>query len=111
MIRFISTNIWIKNCYFCVFFAELSNLIAKIRGGKLKEFNIQAELYKAPSSIHAQCIDPSLCKKEIISMYFESSRSGGGRVKDVQLLGNGEAIITFEDPTGTKLGKIHTSYS
>ena len=66
----------------------------------MKGSYIQAELYKAPSCIRVQNIDTNRYDAELITYYFESPRSGGGKVQDVQLLGNGEAVVTFEDPTG-----------
>jgi hypothetical protein len=43
--------------------------------------------------------------KEYISMYFEttSKRSGGGPVETIQMLGEGEVIITFKDHKGMYL--------
>ena len=82
------------------YITELADLIVKIGKGKWKEVHIQAELYKAPSCIYLKYIDTKRYDEDIISMYFESSRSKGGKVEQVQLLGNGEAVVTFEDPTG-----------
>lgn len=68
----------------------------------MKGSYIQAEIYKAPSCILVQNIDPKRYDKEIIALYFEHPKSGGGEgeVQDVELLGNGEAVVTFKDPTG-----------
>ena len=84
----------------CCYTTELTDLIANIGKGKWKGHHIQAELYKAPSCICLKYIDTKRYDEEFISMYFESPRSKGGKVKEVQLLGNGEAVVTFENATG-----------
>ena len=80
--------------------AELLELIDKIGNAKVKGSYIQAEIYKAPSCIWVTNINTNHYDVDFITLYFESPRSGGGEVQNVQLLGNGEAIVTFKDPKG-----------
>ena len=95
-------------CVCVCFVTELADLIASIGKGKWKGLHIQAEPYKAPSCICLKYIDTKRYDEDLISMYFESPRSKGGKVKQVQLLGNGEAVVTFEDATGISILAIIT---
>ena len=80
---------------------ELSEMIAKIGGSKpLKGVKLEAELCRIASSIRISNISKHY-DEEFIQMYFESQKkSGGGEVTSVELLGNGVAVVAFEDPKG-----------
>lgn len=75
-------------------------MISKIGSKSLKGVTVQAELCKVASSIRVRNVTKHY-DEDYFEMYFESSkRSGGGDVASIQLLGNGEAIVTFKDPKG-----------
>ena len=77
-------------------------MILRIQSNPLKEAVIKAELYKVCTSVKLSSITKHY-SEEFISLYFESKRSGGGenkKVTKVELHGNGEAIVTFENPDG-----------
>lgn len=39
--------------------------------------------------------------RDLLELYFENRRSGGGRVRDVRLLPGGRgAVVTFQEPAG-----------
>ena len=92
----------------CCFHVELLELVEKIQSKSLKKSQpvyIRAELCKVTKSIRISNVVKRY-DEDFLTMYFSSpSRSGGGDcVETVQLLGNGEAIITFTNPQGT----LHT---
>jgi len=75
-------------------------MISKIGSKSLKGVTVQAELCQVASSIRVQNVTKHY-DEEYFEMYFESyKRSGGGEVASIQLLGNGEAVVTFKDPKG-----------
>ena len=76
-------------------------MISKIGSKSLKGVTVQAELCKVASSIRVRNATRHY-DEEYFEMYFESSkRSGGGELASIpQLLGNGEAVVTFKDPKG-----------
>lgn len=88
-------------------FTDLADLITRIASRPLKGVTIQAQLCKISSSIRIRNISNHY-DDEFIPMYFESrKRSGGGDVASFELLGNGEAVVTFKDPEGiTKISKF-----
>lgn len=62
---------------------------------------IEVELYKACTTIQISNATEHY-DEDFIQMYFESHRkSGGGTVTHVEMLGNGEATVTFQDPKGS----------
>ena len=78
-------------------------MIAKLKSKQLKGACIEAELCRVTSSIRV-CNITEHYEEDYIQMYFENSRkSGGGEVTSVELLGNGEVVVTFNDPKGKKL--------
>ena len=62
---------------------------------------LRVTLYEVCRSIQIHSITEHY-DKDYISMYFEktSKLSGGSAVESVQMLGEGEVIITFEDHKG-----------
>ena len=81
-------------------------MIAKLKSKPLKSACIEAELCQVTSSIRVSNITQRY-EEDFIQMYFENPRkSGGGEVTSVELLGNGEAVVTFNDPKGKKLRYI-----
>ena len=61
---------------------------------------LQVEIFQQPSTIHIWNITEHY-DEEHLRYYFESAkRSGGGKIKSLQLLGNGQAIIAFQDQSG-----------
>ena len=75
-------------------------MISKIESKALKGASLQAELCKVVNSIRVREVTKNYME-EYFQLYFESpNKSGGGLVTSVKLLGNGEAIVTFQDPRG-----------
>ena len=75
-------------------------MISKIESKALKGANLQAELCKVVNSIRVREVTKNYIE-EYFLLYFENpNKSGGGLVTSVKLLGNGEAIVTFQDPRG-----------
>ena len=69
----------------------------------MKGVTLQPELYKVCDSIRLHNVSiGGHYTDEYMQLYFESGRSGGGQktVRSVELLGNGEAVVVFEDPKG-----------
>ena len=79
---------------------DLVEMTSKIGSKALKEVYLQAELCKVINSIRIQEVTNNYTE-EFFQLYFENpKKSGGGKVTSIQLLGNGEAIVTFQDPRG-----------
>ena len=80
-------------------------MISRIHSKPLKGATIKAELYKVCTSIRlANVTESSHYSEEFMALYFESKNSGGGdqkKVNKVELLGNGAAVVFFDDPEGT----------
>lgn len=75
-------------------------MMTKLESKPLKNVTFQAELYNICHSIRVRGITKNY-DEEVLSMYFENpKRSGGGDVEAVELLGDGEAIVTFQDSKG-----------
>lgn len=73
----------------------------KIQSNKLKHATFTAELVEISSSILVQNIEcEDFYDEEFIMLYFSSKKSGGRNVKEVCLVGNGKAIVTFADSEG-----------
>ncbi|NXF01628.1 PAR14 polymerase, partial [Smithornis capensis] len=67
---------------------------------RVKEFRITAKLLELTQTIKAENL-PDNISIDYITVYFESVRSGGGPVSDVQLFPEeNSAIITFCDQKG-----------
>ena len=80
-------------------------MISQIRSKPLRGATIKAELYKVCTSIRLANVTESFrYSEEFMTLYFESKNSGGRdqkKVSKVELLGNGAAIVFFDDPEGT----------
>ena len=75
-------------------------MISKIESKALKGANLQAELCKVVNSIRVREVTKNYTE-DYFQLYFENpDKSVGGHVTSVKLLGNGEAIVTFQDPRG-----------
>ena len=75
-------------------------MISKIESKALKGASLQAELCKVVNSIRVREVTKNYTE-DYFQLYFENpKKSGGGHVTSVKLLGNGEAIVTFQDPRG-----------
>ena len=80
--------------------ADLVEMTSKIGSKTLKGVILQAELCKVVNSTRVQMITKNYTE-EFFQLYFENSeKSGGGKLTSINLLGNGEAIVTFHDPRG-----------
>ena len=79
-----------------------------LQSRRIKQGNVTAVLYEVCRSVVINNITDHY-EEEYLSMYFETSeKSGGGRVENVHMLGEGEVIIVFEDPKGTAVfGQPH----
>ncbi|NWI42240.1 PAR14 polymerase, partial [Picathartes gymnocephalus] len=67
---------------------------------KVREFKMTARLLESTQTIKAENL-PDNISTDYLTVYFESTRSGGGPVSDVQLFPKeNSAIITFCDHKG-----------
>ncbi|NXR59555.1 PAR14 polymerase, partial [Rhadina sibilatrix] len=67
---------------------------------RIREFKMTARLLESTQTIKAENLPDSI-STEYLTVYFESARSGGGPVSDVQLFPEeNSAIITFCDHKG-----------
>ncbi|XP_078538549.1 protein mono-ADP-ribosyltransferase PARP14-like [Lissotriton helveticus] len=67
------------------------------QSARVKSHGITARLLECTKSIKVEDLPPDVCT-EFLSIYFESSKHGGGRVADVQSLPEEDsAIVTFFD--------------
>ncbi|NXN00943.1 PAR14 polymerase, partial [Sylvia borin] len=67
---------------------------------RIREFKMTARLLESTQTIKAENLPDSI-STDYLTVYFESTRNGGGPVSDVQLLpGENSAIITFCDHKG-----------
>lgn len=76
-------------------------MISRIQSKPMRGVTLQVELYKVCDSIRVSNVTiGSHYTEDYMWLYFESAKSGGGQktVKSVELLGNGEAVVVFEDP-------------
>ena len=86
----------------CIY-AGLVEMTSKIGSKTLKGVYLQAELCKVVNSIRVREVTKNY-DDEFFQLYFENpKKSGGGKVTSINLLGNGEAIVTFQDPRGMLL--------
>ena len=86
---------------------DLVEMTSKIGSKPLKGVILQAELCKVVNSIRVREVTKNYTE-DYFQLYFEShKRSGGGPVTSVQLLGNGEAIVTFQGPRGMLFWNIN----
>ena len=73
----------------------------KINSNKLKQATLTAQLVKVACSVLVKNILSADIDEEFLELYFNNSKlSGGCNVQDVQLIGGGMAVITFEDHKG-----------
>ena len=77
-------------------------MCGKLQSAKIKKTTLRAELVEISSSIlveNIECSDDDA--EDFLSLYFNDVRkSGGTDVKDVHIIENGRAIVTFTDPKG-----------
>ena len=84
-------------------YADLVEMTSKIESKTLKGVYLQAELCKVINSIRVREVTKNYTD-EFFQLYFENpEKSGGGKVTSINLLGNGEAVVTFQDPRGMLL--------
>ena len=70
--------------------------------GRYQNLRSEDEGGEIPSAtVEVSNINP-LTSEEMVEMYFESKRSGGGPIVST-VLKDGTAVITFEDPTGNHI--------
>ena len=81
----------------------LSEMVAKLKSKQMRGACIEAELCRVTSSIRVSNITEHY-EEDYLRVYFENPMtSGGGKVTSVELLGNGQAVVIFNDPKGKKL--------
>ena len=79
-------------------FTELQTMIKNLQSRPVKkEAILHVTLYEVCRSIQIHNITEHY-EEDYILMYFE--RSSGGTVEDIQMLGEGEVILTFKDHKG-----------
>ncbi len=79
-------------------------MISSILEKPLRKAKVEAELYKVCSSIRISNVTRSdHYDDDFLSLYFESKISSEGVevVQRVELLGNGEAVVSFKNAKGT----------
>ena len=74
-------------------------MLNKLQAKPLKQRPISAVLYEECKSIQIQNITKHY-EEEFLHMYFESSKSGGGPVEAIHMLGEGQVLVFFKDPKG-----------
>ena len=85
-------------------YAGLVEMTSKIASKTLKGVYLQAELCKVTNTIRVREVTKNYYD-EFFQLYFENpKKSGGGKVTSINLLGNGEATVTFQDPRGMLFG-------
>ena len=86
--------------YITCMHTDLVEMTSKIGSKPLKGVILQAELCKVINSIRVREVTKNYTE-DYFQLYFETPKqSGGGKVTSINLLGNGEAIVTFQDPRG-----------
>ncbi|KAG9355470.1 hypothetical protein JZ751_000308 [Albula glossodonta] len=75
---------------------ELQRMYAKISARQLDRATIHPEQIEQTSSILVENLKPSI-SEDVLTLYFENRRRGGGEVKEVCMLADGIAKITFLD--------------
>ncbi|KFP03388.1 Poly [ADP-ribose] polymerase 14, partial [Calypte anna] len=80
---------------------DIEEFVRKCRQHKtIKEQKITARILEQTQSIKAENL-PDSVSRGYITIYFESARSGGGKVSEVQLFPEeNSAIVTFRDHKG-----------
>lgn len=77
----------------------------KIQNQKVKKVTFTAELVKVSGAILVDNV--GYMDEDLIKLYFESAKSGGGDVEKVDVISNQKAIVTFKDHKGNPI--FHTS--
>ncbi len=78
-------------------------MISSIKEKPLQKVEIEAGLYKVCKSIRISNVsERKYYSEDYLYLYFKSKKSGGGTkvVESCELLGNGEAVVSFVDPKG-----------
>ena len=82
-------------------FTELKAMCNKINNKKLKRATLTAQLVKVGCSMLVKNIESEDMDEEYLELYFSNPKLSGGKgVKDVNFIGGGMAVITFEDCKG-----------
>ena len=86
-----------------IIIVDLERMISSIQKNPLQKVKIEAKLYEVCTSIRVSNVSESkYYNKDYLRLYFESKKSGGGAkvIQGCELLGNGEAIVSFVNPKG-----------
>ena len=77
-------------------------MVAAITSEPVQGANVTVELCKdTKPSIHIRDITAQRCNEDFLELYFSNpTKSGGGEVESIEILGDNEAIVTFSDPAG-----------
>ena len=90
---------------------DLVEMTSKIGSKPLKGVILQAELCNVINSIRVREVTKNYTE-DYFQLYFENhEKSGGGKVTSVKLFGNGEALVTFQDPRGLLFGNTYHMYN
>ncbi len=79
---------------------ELQEMCVKIQDNKIRGVQLTAELVEVCSRILVCNIEEDDYDEDFISLYF-NEECGESGVKEVNLIGDGKAIVTFMDINGT----------
>ncbi|KAJ8334239.1 hypothetical protein SKAU_G00398780 [Synaphobranchus kaupii] len=88
---------------------EIQSLAARISAKLLDGATIHPEQIEQTDTILVENLCPSTTE-DMLTLYFESRRRGGGEVKDVKMISDGRAKVTFVDfeTVDSILKKTHT---
>ncbi|KAL4629917.1 poly ADP-ribose polymerase 10 isoform X1 [Arapaima gigas] len=88
--------------------SDFQNVFSKIAQKPLDSAHIHPEEVEQTDSILVQNLPPGI-SEDVVMLYFESKRSGGGDVREVNIIKDGVAKVSFEDFNAVQqiLGKSH----
>uniref|UniRef100_H3AJI2 Poly(ADP-ribose) polymerase family member 10 n=1 Tax=Latimeria chalumnae TaxID=7897 RepID=H3AJI2_LATCH len=76
---------------------EFQRLVAKVARRHLDGASVMVQQISQTDTVVVENLSPT-CSEDILSLYFENRRSGGGPVKEVTMLPGGRALVSFQDP-------------
>ncbi|XP_025031769.1 poly [ADP-ribose] polymerase 10 isoform X2 [Python bivittatus] len=84
--------------------AEFLALADRVQSRELDGASLVLDWVEQTDGVLVRSRDGSRLRQEVLELYFESRRSGGGRVQAVRLLPGGAlAVVSFQDCTGLRI--------
>ena len=107
---FLGTNWYLKQFIFLIHAAFRMSVIERInQSGSCFRKNhppIKAVDFPAITQVSVANIDDKKCRDALLRDYFSNrKKSSGGPVKEVDVIGRGRAIVSFED--SSSVGKLY----